>query len=83
MSYAQYIACSKDPERDGEYWKACFLSGARQYAKKSTSSVLRSQWRRCNAELIRMGVDELDDEVGCALSGGWYRKHYDYAWTVW
>lgn len=83
MSYAQYIACSKDPERDGEYWKACFLSGPRQYAKKATSSVLRSQWRRRKAELMLMDEDELEDESRCASSGSWYRKHYDYAWTVW
>lgn len=82
MSYAQYIACSNDPERDCKYWKVYFLSGPRQYAKKSTSCVLRSQWRKYKTDIFRMDAEDLDDCDGFATNGCWYRKAY-YWGTVW
>lgn len=83
MSYAQYIACFGKPDREIKYWQACFLSGPRKYAKGMTSGMLRRKWRKHKSDLIRMGENDLEDFDRSTSSGGWYRRHYDYAWTVW
>lgn len=83
MSYAQYVSCSENRNRDIRYWKHYFISGRRRYAKELTSIALRCQWRRYQHDLSWTDIDELDAFDGCASAHGWYRRHYDYAWEIW
>jgi len=60
-----------------EYWKTCYLSGVRRFAKNSTNRVIRAKYR----DLLN-GVDiENADDVQ-ALTGSDYEKMFDYWWTV-
>ena len=57
-----------------DYWKDISISGPRSYAKKQTNKAIRRQFRNCEREML--------DEIP-RLTKGYYRRYYDYAWTVW
>ena len=57
------------------YWKTYYLSGRRGFAKEWTNRRLRSKFRE--------EVAQQDYENMSAPHCGEYRKHFDYAWTIW
>ena len=61
--------------RGWEYWRAYYLSGRRQYAKKYSDKRIRQKYR--------MMIRQLDPEDISAPCGADYEKEYDYSWTVW
>lgn len=95
MTYEQYLAtrdnsdwdwrfgCHIDKAYCEQYWRACYLSGPREYAKSETNSVLRSHWRKKLNDFMLLDEEDWDDfDCGVGQHNG-YQKHYDYAWTIW
>ena len=62
-----------------EYWRNCYLSGCRRYAKDCTNSHIRAKYRQM---ALRNMTDEFLEDV-VALKGSDYEKEYDYLWTIW
>ena len=61
-----------------QYWSHYYITGPRQYAKKSTSRAVRNYWRN---EINCFDGDDWDDfEAG--MNNNDYQKLFDYAWTV-
>lgn len=59
------------------YWKRCYLSGSRGYAKDLTNSVNRSKFRN----LVQKSTeDDLEDIP--SQHGGDYRREVDYWWIL-
>ena len=97
MSYEQYLATLDEDEREWrtrpykqgglpvceQYWSTCYVSGVRGHAKDMTSSIIRAKWRNKRNALLQLNEDELDDFDCEIASNSNYRKHFDYAWTVW
>lgn len=67
----------KHPARNHgwEYWKTCYLSGMRGYAKKYSDKRIRQKYRQM--------IKHFDPEDVYAPRGADYEKEYDYACTVW
>lgn len=64
------------PKNKGwEYWRICYLTGPRQYAKKYTDKHIRQKYRQM--------IKKFDPEDVTAPKCADYEKEYDYAYTIW
>ena len=61
-----------------QYWSHCWLSGPKQYAKKSTARAIRNYWRN---EINSFNGEDWDD-FDAGMNNNDYQKLFDYAWTV-
>ena len=58
-----------------KYWKICYLTGPRQYAKYGTDRRIRQRYR------IIVITHDLEDIIAPQHSD--YRKEYDYSNDIW
>ena len=60
------------------YWQTCYLTGPRQFAKRSTNRAIRAMYR----DMMNLYAAEDAEEIQ-ALRGADYEKIYDYDYTIW
>lgn len=90
MSFKEYLASLDDfwrhysygPRKDfmpgcEQYWRYCYLSSAKTFAKKATSKAIRNYWKQ------QLAHCEDWEEIEAGMNRSDYQKQFDYDWTVW